>query len=109
MSELSLSRRVGESVVVAHGGQLMRVEVVKVDRGKVRLSFHAPQDFRIDRQEVHDRRADCKICGEELDVHDRRADCKICGEELDESITHHCPPGFASLNEPAEPGAEMNR
>lgn len=56
MSLLALSRRTGESVVIAHAGQFMRVEIVKVDRGKVRLAFHADADFKIDREEVVQRR-----------------------------------------------------
>lgn len=52
MSVLALSRHVGESVIVAHAGQVMRVEVVNVDRGKVRLAFHADRSFQIDREEI---------------------------------------------------------
>lgn len=49
---LVLSRKVGETIVI---DQKIRIKVVEIDRGKVRLAFEAPPDIRIDRQEIHER------------------------------------------------------
>jgi carbon storage regulator len=50
---LVLTRRVGDSVVIAEG---IRVTVVSVHGGKVRLGITAPRGVTVDRQEVHVRR-----------------------------------------------------
>jgi carbon storage regulator len=50
---LVLSRRVGEAVVIDGG---IRVKVAAVNGQTVRLAIEAPDDTRIDRQEVFDRR-----------------------------------------------------
>ena len=47
---LSLSRRLGESVVI--GGLNVRITVVEIDRNKVRLAFDAPKDIAIVRSEL---------------------------------------------------------
>lgn len=49
---LVLTRRNGQSVYV---GDTVVVTVVKVHAGKVRLAFEAPQEVRIDREEVRAR------------------------------------------------------
>jgi carbon storage regulator len=51
---LVLSRRIGEEIVI--DGQV-RVIVKEVRGGRVRLGVCAPSSMRVDRQEVHDRRA----------------------------------------------------
>jgi len=54
---LSLSRAVGESVVLtAPGGRPVTITVTKVDRNKVRLEFSAPKDVAIFRSELLDRK-----------------------------------------------------
>lgn len=50
---LVLSRLVGEAVYI--NGNI-KVVVVAVDRGKVRLGIEAPQDVRVDREEVYHQR-----------------------------------------------------
>ena len=50
---LVLSRRLGERIVI--DGEII-VTVVAVQGNKVRLSIVAPEDVRVDRQEVHERR-----------------------------------------------------
>jgi carbon storage regulator len=50
---LVLTRRIGEEIVIDNR---IRVTVVSIDGGKVRLGINAPQDVRVDRQEVHERR-----------------------------------------------------
>jgi carbon storage regulator len=49
---LVLSRKVGEKVVV--NGSIT-VEVISVDRGKVRLGISAPPEVSVHRKEVFDR------------------------------------------------------
>lgn len=49
---LVLSRKIGEEVVV---GDCIRLMVVDIRVGKVKLAFSAPQDIPIHRKEVHDR------------------------------------------------------
>jgi carbon storage regulator len=51
---LVLTRRVGETIVI--DGDI-RVTVVSVQGDKVRLGFQAPEYVRIDREEIHERRA----------------------------------------------------
>jgi len=50
---LVLSRRPGEEIIISGG---IRVRVVSVQGGKVRLGIAAPPSVRVDRQEIHDRR-----------------------------------------------------
>jgi carbon storage regulator len=50
---LVLSRKVGEEIVI---GDTIRVKVVAVDGGKVRIGIIAPKDVIVDRQEVHEKR-----------------------------------------------------
>jgi len=50
---LVLSRMVGQVVVI---DERVRVKVVGVRAGRVRLGITAPESVRVDRQEVHDRR-----------------------------------------------------
>jgi carbon storage regulator len=50
---LVLTRRIGESIVI---GNEVRVTVVSVKGDKVRLGVTAPEDVRVDRQEIHERR-----------------------------------------------------
>jgi carbon storage regulator len=49
---LVLMRRVGETIVIDGG---IRVTVVSVQGGKVRLGIEAPPEVRVDREEVHER------------------------------------------------------
>jgi len=51
---LVLTRRIGEEIVIQGD---IRVTVVAVKGDKVRLGIEAPDSVRIDRQEVHERRA----------------------------------------------------
>lgn len=48
---LVLSRRLGEKVVI---GDNITIEVVDIDRGKIRLGITAPSSVSIHRQEVYD-------------------------------------------------------
>ena len=51
---LVLSRRPGEDIIISGG---IRVRVVSIQGGKVRIGIAAPPSVRVDRQEVHERRA----------------------------------------------------
>lgn len=46
---LVLTRKVHEAIVVARD---VRIEIIGVDRGVVRLGITAPKEIRIDREEV---------------------------------------------------------
>jgi carbon storage regulator len=50
---LVLSRKIGEAIMV---GDNIRITVVDIRGGKVRLGFVAPEDVIVDRQEVHEKR-----------------------------------------------------
>lgn len=50
MSKLVLSRKVGESVLLA-GGEI-KVTVIRMNGGTVRLLFEAPHDIPIVREEI---------------------------------------------------------
>lgn len=49
---LVLTRRPGEQIVIGNG---IRVTVVSVGPGRVKIGIEAPDNVRIDRQEVHDK------------------------------------------------------
>lgn len=48
---LTFGRRRGQSVII--NGNI-QVRVTRIEKGQVHLSFRAPPDVTIDRQEVHD-------------------------------------------------------
>jgi carbon storage regulator len=50
---LVLTRRIGEEIIIDNN---IRVTIVSIDGGKVRVGITAPAEIRVDRQEVHDRR-----------------------------------------------------
>lgn len=52
---LVLTRRVGEQIIIDEN---IRLEVLEVRGGKVRLGLEAPPSVRIDRMEIHHKRAD---------------------------------------------------
>lgn len=52
MSNLILTRRVGETVII---GNDITVTVIGIDGSQVRLAFSAPPEVRIDRLEVRER------------------------------------------------------
>ena len=52
---LVLSRHIGEEIII--NGDI-RVTVVSIRGNKVRLGITAPDSVRVDRQEIHERRAD---------------------------------------------------
>jgi carbon storage regulator len=49
---LVLTRRAGEQIVIGNG---IRVTVVSVGPGRVKLGIEAPPEVRIDRQEIHEK------------------------------------------------------
>jgi len=49
---LVLTRRSGESIVIGNG---IKLTVVNVNAGRVKIGIDAPRSVRIDREEVHDR------------------------------------------------------
>jgi len=50
---LVLSRRLGEEIII---GSHIRVTVLSVTGGRVRIGIAAPDDIAVDRAEVHNRR-----------------------------------------------------
>jgi carbon storage regulator len=50
---LVLTRRVGEEIVIDGS---IRVTIVAIQEGRVRLGVTAPEYVRVDRQEIHERR-----------------------------------------------------
>jgi carbon storage regulator len=50
---LVVTRRTGEEIVI--GGNI-RIAVIAVQGGRVRLGITAPESIRVDRTEVHERR-----------------------------------------------------
>ncbi|MBI1901486.1 MAG: carbon storage regulator [Planctomycetia bacterium] len=51
---LALTRRIGEEIIIDRG---VRVVVLAVHGRRVRLGIEAPPDVRVDRKEIHQRRA----------------------------------------------------
>jgi carbon storage regulator len=52
---LVLTRKVGESIVI---DSTIRVTITSVKGDKVRIGIEAPPEVRVDRAEIHARRAD---------------------------------------------------
>ncbi len=52
---LVLTRRIGEEIVIDGN---IRVRIVAVSGGKVRLGISAPPSVSVDRSEVHERRSE---------------------------------------------------
>lgn len=50
---LVLTRRVGESIIINND---IRVTVVALGNGRVKIGIEAPQGISVDRQEIHDRK-----------------------------------------------------
>jgi len=53
---LVLTRNVATSVIIGEGDNEVRMTVVGVSRGQVRLSFEAPKHVIIDREETREKR-----------------------------------------------------
>ena len=70
---LVLTRRVGESIVIAED---IRIAVVSIRGDRVRIGIAAPADVRVDRLEIHERRAaamdDAPYRGEPTAAHAER-------------------------------------
>jgi carbon storage regulator len=49
---LVLTRRPNESIIIANN---IRITVVSVGPGRVKLGIEAPPDVRVDRKEIHDK------------------------------------------------------
>lgn len=54
MSGLTLTRRLGERVVVRHAGAEMIVTVIEIRGTQVKLAFTAPREFTVYRSEVQE-------------------------------------------------------
>lgn len=50
---LVLSRKVGETIII---GDTVRVTVVDIGQGRVKIGIHAPDNVSVDREEIHDRK-----------------------------------------------------
>ena len=50
---LILSRKTNESIVI---GGVVRVTIVAVNGGQVRVGIDAPQNVAVDREEIHERK-----------------------------------------------------
>ena len=52
---LVLTRKAGEQIIIQGN---IRISVVSVGPGRVKIGIDAPADVKIDRQEIHERKAD---------------------------------------------------
>ena len=51
---LVLTRKAGEQIIIQGN---IRISIVSVGPGRVKIGIDAPADVKIDRQEVHERKA----------------------------------------------------
>jgi carbon storage regulator CsrA len=51
---LVLSRKIGETIII---GDAIRVTVVDIGQGRVKIGIHAPDSVSVDREEVHERKS----------------------------------------------------
>ena len=56
---LVLTRRVGEEIVI---GDTVRVTIVSMQNGRVKVGITAPQQVTVHREEVHQRIQDFNYC-----------------------------------------------
>jgi carbon storage regulator len=59
---LVLTRRIGEQIII---DGTIRITVVDIRGDKVRIGIQAPDDVRVDRAEVHQRRLEFGLASEE--------------------------------------------
>ncbi len=52
---LTLSRFVGEKIIIDYHGSLIEVMVIEIIRGRVRLGILAPKEIAVHRREIQDR------------------------------------------------------
>ena len=52
---LVLTRKLGEEIIIDGN---IRVTILGIDRGKVRIGVDAPREVPVDRAEIHERRAE---------------------------------------------------
>jgi carbon storage regulator len=62
---LVLTRRVGEVIVIDND---IRVSVVSVRGERVRLGISAPKFVQVDREEIHERRAEGTASADRLEI-----------------------------------------
>jgi carbon storage regulator len=62
---LVLTRRVGETIVIDND---IRVSVVSVRGERVRLGISAPKLVQVDREEIHERRAEAAASADPLEA-----------------------------------------
>ena len=55
---LVLQRRLGESIVIGEGPDMITVEVVELHGGRLKLGINAPSDVKVDRKEVRESKED---------------------------------------------------
>ena len=75
---LVLSRNLGEKIFI---GDNICVTVVGIDRGKIRLGIEAPQEVRVDRQEIRERIA--SVASDVAETLMRCPDCRFPGMHCD--------------------------
>lgn len=54
LAMLVLSRKIGESIII---GDTVRVTVVEIGQGRVKIGVHAPDNVSVDREEIHARKS----------------------------------------------------
>ena len=51
---LVLSRKRDEAIIIGHGEDAIRITVVDIRNGKIRIGVEAPKDIPVNRKEVYD-------------------------------------------------------
>ena len=55
---LVLTRKLGESIIIGHD---IRVTIIDLGQGRVKIGVQAPDNISVDREEVHDKKSNQSV------------------------------------------------
>jgi|SRR5579883_2441209 len=92
---LVLTRKPGEQIII---GDAIRITVVSIGHGRVKIGVEAPSNVSIDRQEVHDRKAQEAAGPAEGEAEPRPVVVDVNAPALHNRIADRLPPARAGAD-----------